>query len=287
MRQRTISVIICLFLYVFMPASLFPDGKEILILAEKYYENHEYFYAITETKRYSLLYPEGDFKPDILLLQGKAYLRGGNYGRALTSFNECLRDYPGTAAGEKALYMAGHARMVYGSVLFATRELDSYLTRYPEGLFMEEAQRDICYASILSNDLHAARVEIGKYMANHPEGKYIDELKEVDKMITDEINRPRKSAAVSLGGSLVLPGFGHFYTGKTKEGFLALATTSLFLYLTVDGINSGDRFRTLFFGFITLNFYQHSLSASISNVQKYNSPANLNHEIKMRITGRF
>lgn len=286
MSSNRFPAFILLLLILFSGRS-FAGEENLVNLAGEFYNNHEYFYSITETKRYEFLYPEGDYMPDMLLLRGKAYLMGDNYSGAISSFGEVFQRFPETEAGEEALYMSGYSRMIYGSMMFAARDIRRYLNIYPDGVFSEEARRDICYVTALSMDLPSAQHEIERYIIFYPDGRYRNELEEVNEMIIEEMNRPRKSPALSFAGSLVFPGFGHFYTGKIKEGFLSLASTSLFLYLTIDGFTSGDRLRGLLFGFITLNFYQYSLTAAVSNVYEYNSSRKFEQKIKIQINGRF
>lgn len=266
---------------------LYSAEKNELRLAEKYYEKGEYYQALTEIDRMTDFYNQGKPGSDAYLLRGKTLFMGDNYTGALGSFTDCIEKFPSSPQAEEAMYLTGRTRMVYGSTLYSARDLSRYLNLFPQGRFAEDAKRDICYITALGNDLKGAREEIKNYTELHPDGKYAADLAEIDQLIIDEINRPRKSVALSVGCSFLIPGFGHFYTGKIKEGLLSLASNALFIFLTADAIVDQDRFRALFFGFVGLTFYQHSLVSAVSNVYEYNSNEKFVTRIKIRILGRF
>jgi tetratricopeptide (TPR) repeat protein len=281
------KIAVSLTILTFAGAVYSADDENPMALAEMYYKNREYYYAVTEIGRAASLNPEIQRSPSALLLLGKSYRMGNSYQSAVDIFAECSQLHPGTPQGEESLFLSGAMRLQHGSGFYAVRDLKKYSYIYPDGRYIQEVTRQTAYANAFNYDLPAARESIAGYLQKFPDGRYSSDLKEVDAMILEEINRPQKSLAVSVAGSLILPGFGHFYTGRNTDGFLSLSSCLLLGYLAVDSFLDGNRFRGAFYSFIGFSFYQYSLYSAASNVYEYNGQERFSENIKLRISHDF
>ncbi len=210
-------------------------------------ESGDYYSAVTEGMRYRALFPGGPLGPTSPAASGEAYYRGGNYYEAASAFSDCYQSHRAPPEAERgAAFHRRNSRLATGSPCFARRTYQEYRDVDPDGRFREEADIDACYAMALQSDFDGTRAGLASYDSRYPNGTYYAHARELERLVDEEINRPRKSLAVSVGGSILVPGFGHFYTGHYLEGFLALFTNSAFLYLiTTRGgtiINSGWRY---------------------------------------------
>ena len=261
--------------------------KEIIKLSRLHLQRGEYYNAITEAMRYRYLHPDGEYIPESMLLTGKAYFLGGNYNQASKILYRCYDNYKDRDEGEEALYTLAHMRMTTGSPFYANRLYQQYQYLYKSGRFKESALADRCYTLALMNELGDAKNTISDYYMLYPEGRYSDNLKELELLINNEKERPKKSIWVSLIGSIFLPGFGHFYTENYTTGVFALGSNAALIYLIYDSYRDRDSFRLLFFTFLELSFYQYSIFSSIRNVQDYNSREEFYRTIKLGITRKF
>jgi outer membrane protein assembly factor BamD (BamD/ComL family) len=259
----------------------------IFRLAEAHYAAGEYYNAVTETFRYQYLYPRGKHHPDSLILQGKAYWRGGNSMAAMDSMTRCFEAHRDEPAGEEALLYSGHMRLLAGSPYYAHRTYLTYDYIYRKGRLAEEVHYEKCLSLALMGELHDAKEEIASYGRTWGEHRYYSRLKELEKLIDNENSREKKSVWLSVAGSAVLPGFGHFYTGRYEVGILTLATNAALMFLAWDGYRDGNMFRMILFGVAELSFYQHSLFSAAGNVYAYNSRDDFNRKVMMGISGRF
>ncbi|HSV95752.1 MAG TPA: hypothetical protein VLM75_02330 [Spirochaetota bacterium] len=275
-------------LVLFTPARvLFADGAEIIALMKANLDSGDYYSAATEGMRYRFLYPGGPLVPTSLLLSGEAYYRGGNYYEAASAFSDCYRSHRATPEAERALLSLGYIRLATGSPFFALRTYQEYLYVYPDGRFREEADIDACYAMTLQSDFDGAKSALAVYGVTYPAGAYGDHARELERLIEEEINRPRKSLALSVGGSILIPGFGHFYTGRYLEGLLALFTNSAFLCLIYDAWRDDNKFRMAVFGFAGFTVYQYSLVSSVRNVYEYNSREPFHRSVRLAARRHF
>jgi hypothetical protein len=265
------NINIIIFIVIIINISAFASEKDSINLAESCNKNGEYYNAVTEIMRYQYLYPNGNFYPLSMLVLSDAYYKGGNYNKAIDTLTECYEKFRNTPEGEKAFYKTGYAQLTFGSPYLAFRIYQEYRYLYKDGAFIEDISRDICYSLTLMKDFTEAKRAVKYYEDNYSEGKYLLEIKELQLLIDEEINRPKKNLWVSVLGSIVVPGFGHFYTGKYELGFLSLVSNTLLIYLFYDSYKDKNKVRMILFGLGEFSFYQYSLYSSISNVYEYNN----------------
>ncbi len=244
--------------------------KQQIDLARSLYHEGEYYHAITETMRYRHLYPRGRFYAAGLLIEGMSYMKGGSYDAATRALSRCSGLFSRTREGEEALFYLGYMRLRAGSPLYALRSFNQYLLRYEDARFTEKVHYYRVYNTALMGDMAGARQMIGLYRNLYPKGAYRENLLQVDRAILEEVNRPRKSMLLAVTGSMILPGFGHFYTGNYRTGFLSLLANATFISLTVMGVMNDNPYQWGLFGFIELQFYLYSLYGAMRDVNEYN-----------------
>lgn len=261
--------------------------RDLISLAESLNKNGEYYNAITEAMRYQYLYPKGSYYPLSMLIMSEAFYKGGSYNKSINTLTECYETYRNTIEGEKAFYKTGFVHLTSGSPYLAFRVYQEYRYIYKDGGFNEDISRDLCYSYTLMKDLKEAERAVKDYEENYSEGKYLQEIKELRILINEEINRPKKSVWVSVLGSIIVPGFGHFYTGKYDIGILSLVSNALLIYLFYDGYKDKNKARMIIFGLSEFSFYQYSLYSSISNVYEYNSNEQFYKKIRLSASKEF
>lgn len=247
------------------------------------YGEKEYFHAITEAERYSFHYPRGSFTAGALLLRGKSYFHGGNYDRASLDFGNCSALYSSRPEGEEALFFLGYMRLLKGSPVYAMRSFKQYLLKYEDSRFTERIHYYRVFNSAFMGDLMGARQRIMTYQHLYPRGSYSGDLSLVDASIVSEINRPRKSLAIAVTGSMVLPGFGHFYTRNYKTGLFSLLVNAAFISLTVHGAVTKNYYQAGLCGFIELQLYLYSVYGAVRDVQQYNSSRKFYRGLRLTI----
>lgn len=245
--------------------------KKQMDLVRDLYRSGEYHHAVTEVMRYQYLYPRGSFAAEGLLIEGLSYLKGNNYDGASEALGKCSTFYKTKPEGEEALFYLGYMRLQAGSPLYAMRSFKQYLIRYEDSRFTEKVHYYRVFNASYMGDLPGARQMILTYRHLYPKGAYMENLQQVDSSIMAEINRPRKSMLLAVMGSMVFPGFGHFYTGNYRNGFLSLIANAVFISLTVRGVMVNNPYQWGLFGFIELQFYLYSLYGAMRDVNAYNS----------------
>ena len=112
----------------------------------------------------------------------------------------------------------------------------------------------------------------------------------MDRLSSDiaaEEARPKKSFALATMGSIVMPGFGYFYTGNYKLGAISLLSNACFIALAVHGVLTGNIFQLMFFGLIELSFYQNSIYGAMRSVAEYNSNERFTRRVRLQMQQHF
>ncbi len=283
--MNKIIIFIAIFFLSIVP--LRAEERDLIKFAELSYGKTEYYSTITSLMRYQYLYPHGKYYAESMLLMGKAYYRGDNFGRAAEVLTSAYGRFPDEEAGEESLYILGRMRLMSASPFYALRSFQEYLHVYEEGRYREDAIFNSCYSYALSPAISLAQRKINEYRKAYPRGKYLEEIDQLEKSIRYEINRPKKSVGVAVAGSLIFPGFGHFYTGNYSTGFLSLFTNALLIFLIYDGYRDERKAQMLVAGLAELSFYQYSIYEGARNVNRYNSREEFYRHVRLSIGTKF
>ena len=286
-RDILLRLILVVFSFIAINTNAIAKEKDLIDLAISHNKNGEYYNSITEIMRYQYIYPTGKFYPLSMLIISEAYYKGGNFNKAINILTECNEKFRNTPEGEKALLKNGRVKLAMSSPHFAYRTYKEYEYIYPEGKHKEDIMRDLCFTFTLMKDLRSAGEAVKKYEDRYSDGKYLEEIKELQHLIDDEINRPKKNVWISVLGSIFIPGFGHFYTGKYEVGFLSFISNAALIYCFYDGYRDRSKVRMLVFGLAEFSFYQYSLYSSITNVYDYNNNEAFYKTIRLKAIKEF
>lgn len=256
-------------------------------LPREHLRHNEYYHAITESMRYQYCFPAGPHYAESMIIMSRAYFLGGNYHRAVDIAYDCYKRFTATRWGEQALYNLAAMRLLEGSVFFAYRSYQEYFSMYPEGTLKEHAKLDFIYSKVFLHYYDEAKMNLQDFIINSPDETLRNEAQTFAQQLNEHENRPKKHTSVSLAGSLAVPGFGHFYTGKYALGVLSFLSTTLCAVMAYRGHQDNDNFQLVFFGFMGFTFYQYSLVSAVLNVYEYNSNNELKQAIRAAVQHRF
>jgi tetratricopeptide (TPR) repeat protein len=262
-------------------------GEEILDRAHRLYRMKDYHSALTEVYRYRTLYPGGILTDKSLLLEGKSHYGKDRYGRALEALDRLLVRYPSSESAEEGLYLRSGYRLSAGTPLFGWQDVLRYRRQWPEGKYASLVDLNGVYARALTGDISSARDLLELWKERYPVSPHLNEAGRVEAILVDALNRPRKSMALSVIGSVLIPGFGHFYTGKWGLGTATFLTNGLLIFLTTWGFVKGNLYQGILFGALEAYFYSYSLYMAVKNVDDYNRRGAFREELRLSLTQRF
>jgi len=272
-------------LVLIIASSLYADP--LIDLSKTFLDNKEYYHAITECMRYQYCYPDGAQYPESMLIMSKAYFFGGNYYRATDIAHECYQKFSTTPWGQRALYNLATMRLLEGSAFFAYRNFQEYFSMYPEGILKEQATLNFIYTQAVLHYYSDAEKDLQQFIATSSNESLKSEAAQFAQVFNDYQKRPKKHLWLSVAGSLVFPGFGHFYTGNYSVGIMSFVSTAACAALAYRGYTHDNNFQLVFFGLAGFTFYQYSLVSAVINVYEYNSDTQLKEAIRLSVLKRF
>ena len=186
----------------------------------------DYYRAITEFKRFSLLFPGHARQPAAELFIGLAWQEEQAYDDAFTHFQRwSLVDDP-TDATRVAAFKLGELRFQQGQYRQAVVHFQDFLETYPEGPLVAHSTYMLGLSWALDGQVSQAQQVFATLPARDP-------LAQQALAVQDELRLAptpqRKSPGVAGVLSGVLPGAGHLYAGKPLQALTAFVLNGVFL----------------------------------------------------------
>lgn len=186
----------------------------------------DYYRAITEFKRFSLLFPHDTRRPAAELLIGLALQEDKAYDDAFAHFQRWrLTDDP-TDATRVAAFKLGELRFLQGQYRQAIVQFQDFLMAYPDGPLVAHTT----YVMGLSWALDGQFTQAQRVLAAVPEG---DPLARQAQALQEELRHapPLRYKSPQVAGILsgIVPGAGHLYAGKPWQAVTAFVLNGLFL----------------------------------------------------------
>jgi tetratricopeptide (TPR) repeat protein len=186
----------------------------------------DYYRAITEFKRFSLLFPGHERQPAAELFIGLALQEDRAYDDAFTHFQRWrLVDDP-TDATRVAAFKLGELRFQQGQYRQAVVYFQSFLDTYPDGPLVSHTKYMMGLSWALDGQLSQAQQVFATLPVHDP-------LAQQAVALQDELRftppPPLKSPRVAGILSGILPGAGHLYVGKPLQALTAFALNGVFL----------------------------------------------------------
>ena len=186
----------------------------------------DYYRAITEFKRFSLLFPGHARQPAAELLIGLALQEDQVYDDAFSHFQHWrLVDDP-TDATRVAVFKLGELRFQQGQYRQAIGYFQGFLDAYPDGPLVSRTKYMLGLSWALDGQLSEAQQVFAALPARDP-------LAQQALALQDELRRtpPLQLKSPRVAGILsgMLPGAGHLYAGKPLQALTAFALNGVFL----------------------------------------------------------
>jgi TolA-binding protein len=186
----------------------------------------DYYRAITEFKRFSLLFPHDPRQPAAQLLIGLALQEDKAYDDAFAHFQQWpLTDDP-TDATRVAAFKLGELRFLQGQYRQAVLYFQGFLETYPDGPLVSHTRYMLGLSWALDGQFSRAQQALQAIPARDPFAPRALALQEELRHAP-----PLQSKSPQVAGILsgIFPGAGHLYAGKPLQALTAFALNGAFL----------------------------------------------------------
>jgi outer membrane protein assembly factor BamD (BamD/ComL family) len=249
------------------PGDPLTDADQILGFANALFNDGDYFRAITEYKRFLFLHPTDPRAGRVRLQVGLSYQRGQQWDDARQTFESIARQHPDAEIRAEAAYLVGETSFQQGRYAQAIADLRPVAERYGQTPVGERARYLLGWSYLRARQWPEASQtfeSIGTTSPLFPSSRVLaDAAREGEHL-------PRKSPALAGLMSAVIPGTGHFYTGRFRDGTIALLLNGAFLAAGIEAVSAGNEAAAGLLFFFEAAWYSGALYGAVNAAQKYN-----------------
>lgn len=200
-----------------------------LRVADAFMQENEYYRAITEYKRFLILFPDST-KGDYALMQtGTAYLRGGDYDDAAKGFEALRERYPQSPDVAGSLFFEGMAHWKAKNREKAGGLFLSIVGEYPDSPYAPQALAAAALIELDGDNPQASQNLLDRFIKMYPDHPEIGSVREAMKILDDYIELPQKSEVLAGVLSAVIPGAGYAYAGDYGTAVMSFVVNGAFI----------------------------------------------------------
>jgi outer membrane protein assembly factor BamD (BamD/ComL family) len=249
------------------PGDPLTGADQILGFADALFNAGDYFRAITEYKRFLFLYSTDARAGRVQLQIGLSYQRGQQWDDARQTFERIAQQHPDAAIKAEAAYRVGETSFLQGRYAQAIADLQPVAARYGHTSVGQQARYLLGWSHLRARQWPEAAQTFETIDMTSPlfpsSRALADAAREGEQL-------PRKSPALAGLMSAVIPGTGHFYTGRWRDGTIALLLNGAFLAAGIEAVSAGNEAAAGLLLFFEAAWYSGAIYGAANAAHKYN-----------------
>ena len=242
------------------------DSDEQFRFAEQTMGKGDYPRAVVEFERFLQFFPEDKRVPNARLLIARCYMKAKDYESARKILNEVMKDYKGTLVGGKAVFLMGESYYEQGLYEEAERYFRGVVAAYSEPELRDNAVYRIGWIQMQTGKWQEASETFKNVGAGSPLFSNAQDLSA--KSLGGEI-LPYKDPTTA-GALSVVPGLGHAYCERYKDGLVAFLLNGLFIWATIEAFHEDQEVLGGILGFVELGLYSGTIYSAVNSAHKHN-----------------
>jgi TolA-binding protein len=249
------------------PSDPLTDADQILGFADALFNEGEYYRAITEYKRFLFLHSADARSGRVQLRIGLAYQRGQQWEDARHTFEAIAQQHPDPEIRAEAAYLIGETAFRQGRYAQAIVDLRPVAERYGSTPIGERAHYLLGWSYLRARQWLEASQTFATIDTASP---LFPSSRALAEAAREGQHLPRKSPALAGLMSGVIPGTGHFYTGRWRDGTIALVLNGAFLAAGIEAVSAGNEAAAALLLFFEAAWYSGAIYGAVNAAHKYN-----------------
>ena len=243
------------------------SAEQVLEFANYLFSQQEYFRAIGEYERFLFLYPDDFRAPNAALRIVQCYFRGKRWQQAVGAVDSFLSEYPNSSLKWETRFLKARSFGEMGRGEKAREEYRAIIADRPGRPLESEAW----YLTGLSYAKDGRWLEADEALRQVGSGDSLyGAAMEVQKIVAEESQAKRKDPALAGFLAAILPGAGHFYCERPRDGTIALVFTGAFAFATYEAFNQDHEGVGVGLAVVTAAFYGGNIYSAVNVAHKYN-----------------
>lgn len=274
MNKRTSLVLLFVLIPLTLPVSVLPaqitiDSDDQFQFAKETMEKGEYLRAVAEFERFIHLFPEDEKVPEARYLIGFCYLQAKDYDSARGVLGEVYQSYADSPIGGKALILIGESYYRQGNLEGADRHFSMVVEKYPQPELKNAAIYRLAWTRMKENKWQEASET---FMRVEKESRLYLSAQELSRASLKGELLPYKDPTTA-GVLAVIPGLGHVYCNRYKDGLVALLLNGLTIWAAIEAFDEDVEVVGGILIFLGVGFYAGNIYSAVNSAHKYNRKA--------------
>ena len=245
-------------------------GDVQLKIADAFMEEGEYYRAVTEYKKFLILFPDSA-KADYAAFEiGMAHFKGEEYGAAARAFLAMREKYPESGYAIQAGYLEGSSQWKLKNYDRARAALETLVEQHPESEYAPPSLVAICLAALDENRAEVSRQALKRFMDRYSGHPGAENVSEALTLLDLYQQLPEKSPVLAGVMSAILPGSGYIYAEHYGDAITAFLINGLFIAGTITAIHQENYAVAGIVGGVGLPFYLGNIYGSANAAKKWN-----------------
>lgn len=245
-------------------------GDVQMRLGDAFMADGEYYRAITEYKKYLILFPDGRQADTALFMAGMASYRGMEYESAAETLASVRARFPASPYAAESAYYEG---VCYARLKLLDKSAPAFetaATYTPVSGTAPKARLARALVEFDRGDHTETRQDFNRFLTDFPQDPRSGNVRAALALLPQGDELPRKSPLTAGILSAVVPGSGHMYAGHYGDGVTALLLNGLFIAGTVVAIQQENYAVAGIVGVIGLPFYIGNIYGAANAATKWN-----------------
>lgn len=244
-----------------------PAGTHIYDAGLKLLRLGDYYGAITELKRFTLLFPQHAFHPAAQVLLGLALQEEETYDDAFLHFERLRQVDEPLEVGQIAAFKLGELRFLQQQYRQAIGHLQSFLATFPESPLSTRGLYLLGLSLALDGQNGQARQVLGTLPSHDPLAQRALALQEELRLSPLPPQKSPGYAGVLAG---ILPGAGHLYAGKPWQALTAFVLNGVFLAGAAYAVHEGFETTGAILLFFETGWYLGNIQSAMEAARQAN-----------------
>lgn len=245
------------------------DGR--LKFAFYLYNERDLYRAVTEFKHYMVENPDSDSVPAVYFMLAFCYLHAERYDEALRYFKWAKAKSRQDELQALAQYMQGVTQYLSGAYKSAIQTADNIVRDGKSSRDLVEKAHlfaSLCY--LRNNDIPGALRKL-QMVASSSKNPEIEKFAgEAIAIIKEDMDERKRSPAISMVMSTILPGSGQIYSGRYRDGITSLVLNGVFTAIAVDSYRQRNWGGGLIVAYFGLSFYAGNIYGAKASAHRHN-----------------
>jgi TolA-binding protein len=272
-KKKTLPLLLLVFVLSFAgPGSALADqvilrSDEQFRLGQEAMQKGEYQRAVTELERLLHFFPADERVPTARTLIGLCHLQTKQYEKAREVFEALRKDYAGKALEGEALFLIGETYYRQGIYSEAEKIFRRVSEESPVPEIRNRAAYRLGWCRMKDDrwkDASESFQKVGETSPLYPSARSLTEKS------LDGAALPTKEPVAAGALAALVPGLGHVYCERYKDGLVAFLLNGLFIWAAYESFHEDHTVLGGILSFLELGWYTGNIYSAVNSAHKYN-----------------